>query len=304
LRLEYDRLLLWIEISRQNPQCVGIHRDRIVFDTRVPSQHGRYVRKSDKGYVMDAGTAHGITEGATFEVYKDIHIDLPTLGTMKASTPGPFSTVLDFSSTDRPFPIEDQVFALQIRAGEQENLALYVPLDQELLAVFEKIATEVNAQRQINILSDEDLKQGKKPDLGIAFENGHIVFDIKDPNVTVHGLHRTPHRVCPIIEDVSPVITAAAHYYWHLRRVSHANFIRRVVEVEFTRLSEDSALTRKPCGPNLIKDGVVDFVDENNLYGVKITNHGDAPLYASVFYFDNSDFSISKCSPTPEELSR
>jgi hypothetical protein len=296
LRLEYDRLLLWIEISRQNPQCAGIHRDRIVFDTRVPSKQGRYVRKSDKGYVIDAGTAHGITEGAIFEVCKDIHIDSPTLGTMKASAPDPFSTVLDFSPTGCPFPIEGQVFALQIRAGEQENLALYVPLDQELLTVFEKIATGVNAQRQINILSDEDLKQGKKPDLGIAFENDHIVFDIEDPNVTAHGVHRTPHRVCPIVEHVSPVITAAAHYYWHLRRVSHASFIQRVVEVEFTRLSEHSALTRKPCGPNLIKGGVVDFVvDENNHYGMKITNNGDAPLYASVFYFDNSDFGISKC---------
>ena len=289
-------------ISRQNPQCEGINRSRFVFDAKAQSKrrHLHVVRNGDKGYVMDAGAAHGVTEGAIFEVYKDKHIDSPTLGTMKTSVPGPFSTVLNFFPTESSFPIEDQAFALQIRAGKQEDLALYVPLDQNLLTVFEAIATEmqVNAQRQINLLSHEDLKRGKKPDLGIAFENGRIVFDIKDPNVTVHGLHRMPHRIRPILAHVSPVISAAAHYYWHLRRVGHAESIQDSVEVGFTKLSNDEdAGKRKPCGPNLIDAGVVDLVvDEDDIFGIKITNNGDVPLYASVFYFDNSDFSISKYS--------
>jgi len=259
------------------------------------------VSEKDEGYVIDAGAAHGITEGAIFEIYKDKHTHATTapLGTMTASVPGPFSTVLDFSPNSGYFAIESQAFALQIRAGKQEDISLYIPFDQNLLTVFEAIATEmqVNAQRQINILTDEDLKHGKKPDLGIAFEGGYIVFDIKDPNVTVHGLHRMPHRVPPITERVSPVIGAAAHYYWHLRRVGHAEEIQDAVEIEFTQLSSGNALKRKPCGPNLIEAGVVDIVvDEDHIYGMKITNNGEFPLYASVFYFDNSDFSIGTCS--------
>jgi hypothetical protein len=290
-------------ISRQNPQCEGIHRSRVVFHGKASSQRRQLyaVRRSDKGYAMDAGAAHGVTEGAIFEVYKDKHAYSTTgpLGTMKASAPGPFSTALDFSPTDRMFSIEGQAFALQIRAGKQEDLALYVPLDQNLLPVFQAIATEmqVNAQRQINMLTDEDLKQGKKPDLGIAFKDGYVVFDIKDPNVTVHGLHRMPQRVLPDIEEVTPVISAAAHYYWHLRRVGSAQFIKNTVEVEFTKLLDGDALTRRPDGPNLIKAGVVNLVvDEDDIYGMKITNNGEVPLYASVFYFDNSDWSISRCS--------
>jgi len=290
-------------ISSQNPQCGGINRSRIVFDGKALTKHRHLyaVRESDKGYVMDAGTAHGVTEGAIFEVYKDKRINSTAvpLGTMKASAPGPFSTILNLSPTSRYFPIKSQAFALQIRAGRQEDLALYVPLDQNLLSVFEAIAAEmqVNAQRQINLLSHEDLKRGKKPDLGIAFENGRIVFDIKDPNVTVHGLHRMPHRIRPILAHVSPVISAAAHYYWHLRRVGHAESIQDAVDIEFTKLSNDDARKRTPSGPNLIDAGVVDLVvDEDDIFGIKITNNGDVPLYASVFYFDNSDFSISKYS--------
>jgi hypothetical protein len=301
LRLEHDRLLLCIVISRQNPQCIGIHRDRILFDAKAPSQnrHLYAVRESDKGYVMDAGSARGVTEGAIFEVYKDRDPDSTTapLEAMKASAPGLFSTVLNFSPIGRRFSIESQVFALQIRPGRQEDLTLYVPLDQNLLPVLQTIAMEMqdNAQRQINMLTDEDLKQGKKPDLGIAFENGHIVFDIKDPNVTVHGLERMPQRALPDINEVTAIISAAAHYYWHLRRVGNAKYIKSTVE--FTKLSDGDILTRKPDGPNLIKDGVVDLVvDRDDIYGMKITNHGTSPLYASVFYFDNSNWSISRCS--------
>jgi hypothetical protein len=294
---------LCIVISRQNPQCEGFHRTRIVFDGKAPSQnrHLYAVHKSDEVYAMDAGAAHGITEGAIFEVYKNKHAYSNTapLGTITASAPGPFSTVLNFSPTDRQFSIEDQAYALQIRAGKQEDLTLYVPLDQNLLPVFHAIATEmqVNAQRQINMLTDEDLKQGKKPDLGIAFEKPHIVFDIKDPNVTVHGLKRMPQRVLPDIDEVTGIISAAAHYYWHLRRVGDAKYIKSTVEIEFTKLSDGGTLTRKPDGPNLIKGGVVDIVvDEDDIYGMKITNYGADPLYASVFYFDNSDWSICTCS--------
>jgi hypothetical protein len=299
-QLEYGRLLLCTVTSRQNPQCEGIYRSRIVFDGKAPSQR-RHLYAINKDNVMAAGAAHGITEGAIFEVYKDkqAHSTIAPLGIMKASTPGPFSTVLDFFPTDREFSIENWAFALQIRAGKQADLALYVPLDQNLLVVFQAIATrmQVNAQLHVNMLTDEDLKWGKQPDLGVAFEDGHVVFDIKDPNVTAHGLHRMPFRVLPIIEDVSRVISAAAHYYWHLRRVGHAKFIQNTIEVEFTKLSDGDTLMRKPDGPNLINAGVVDLVvNKDDIYGMKITNNGDIPLYASVFYFDNSDFSISGCA--------
>jgi hypothetical protein len=303
LRLEHERLLLCIAISRQNPQCEGIHRSRTVFDGKAPSQdrHLYAVHESDKGYVMDAGSAQGVTEGAIFEVYKEKHTHSTTapLGTMTASAPSPFSIVLNFSQTDQRFSIEDQAYALQIRAGKQEDLSLYVPLDQNLRHIFHAIATEMhdNAQRQINMLTDEDVKQGKRLDLGIAFENRHIVFDIKDPNVTVHGLKRMPQRVLPDINEVTAIINAAAHYYWHLRRVGNAKYITSTIEIEFTKLSGWGNLSLRPDGPNLIKGGVVDIVvDEDDIYGMKITNHGTDPLYASVFYFDNSNWSISKCS--------
>jgi hypothetical protein len=52
-----------------------------------------------------------------------------------------------------------------------------------------------------------------------------------------------------------------------------------------------------PTGENLLVNGIinvtVDSVETN--YGIKITNNSPWDLYPAVFYFDNSDWSVSEC---------
>jgi hypothetical protein len=58
--------------------------------------------------------------------------------------------------------------------------------------------------------------------------------------------------------------------------------------------NEDFAEVLVPIGENLNKEGVITVsVEENAKYGFKITNSSAVDLFASLFYFDASDLSIS-----------
>jgi hypothetical protein len=262
---------------------------------------------------MEAGAAHGITKEAIFEVYKDqdSYSTSPPLATLTAFAPRAFETKMVLAPNSPALIIKDQVFALQIRAGKEEDLSVYIAWKQQLLSVFEVMVTEmqVNEQRQMKILTDKDLENGKKPELKIDFENGYIVFDMEDPGVTEHRSPRMPSHVAPNPEAVTSVIRAAAHYYWHLRRVGLATHLQNNIDIEFTRLVQeqyngDPAPTIRADGPNLINEGIIDILvddDDDTMYGIKLTNNSSFPVYASLFYFDNSDFSISRY-PSPYDV--
>ena len=52
----------------------------------------------------------------------------------------------------------------------------------------------------------------------MALEDGKFVFNIFDSLVTEYGLTRMPFSLEPTLEAISPVLRAADHFYWHLRR--------------------------------------------------------------------------------------
>jgi hypothetical protein len=262
-----------------------------------------HVRKVNQHYFMDAGTIHGITDGAIFALYNDrsevwTH---PPVAALTASNPQAFSTNLIPVAQTPSFDISGQAFALLIRAGEQEDLRLHVQLDKKLMSVFQALAKEMQiddpAQPKFMLVGKETAE------LDIASVDDHIVFNILDPLVTIHGLNRMPFSI-PTDNPgaISLVLRKAAHYFWHLRRTGNGRGLQSTVGIEFTRLEdveeeydEDLNPVRRPCGPNLINDGIVDIaVEENAIYGIKLTNKWDKPLYPSLFYFDNSDLSISK----------
>jgi len=264
-----------------------------------------HVRKIDQYYFMDAGTIHGITNGARFALYNDRNEvwTHSAVATLTASNPQAFTTHLVPLAHSPPFDINSQAFALLIRAGEQEDLRLHVQLDEKLLSVFQALADEMQiddpAQPKFMLVEKETA------DLDVTSIDGHIVFNILDPLVKIHGLNRMPFSIPTDTPGaISIVLRKAAHYFWHLRRTGNGRGLQSQVEIEFTRLEdveeeydEDLNPIRRPCGPNLINDGVVNIVvEENAIYGIKLTNKWSKPLYPSLFYFDNSDLSISKRS--------
>jgi hypothetical protein len=240
---------------------------------------------------MDAGSAQGITDGAEFTVYmdRDSLPETPPLGKLVVLETCAFSTILDVNSDATRFPLAESAFALQTKVGTEEDLRLHIVIDEKLVDVFKALVQEMQItgpERRRILLAEKD-----NAELDIALENGHVVFNILDPLVTKFGLTRMPFSVSPQAKEVCPVIRAAAHYRWHLRRTNKTSIFQNKVRIEFKRLTQ----YREPDGPDLNADGVIDLVvDENAIYGLRIINDTTRPLYPSLFYFDNSDFSISE----------
>ncbi|KIM28590.1 hypothetical protein M408DRAFT_137083 [Serendipita vermifera MAFF 305830] len=292
----------------QNPQCEGHHQNDILFRSKAPSHRCQLyaVRVDDGEYILEAGSVHGVTKGSTFDIYpnRDSVVNKTPLTRLTASeAPNPFSTVLSGDGSK----IGIEAFALQTGAGAEEDLFIHVALDSKLESVFRALAAEIKenktGQRQIRIVEEDQIATAH---LDVASENGKIIFNILDSHVTIHGLDRMPFQLDCTVDDIRLVIRAAAHYYWHLHRTRETKFLRNVVKIEFMRLKDndeevdDEAQDDEgrdygcsPDGPELIQEGVVDIVvDDDAIYGMKLKNTFGEPLYASVFYFDNSDLSI------------
>ncbi|KAG8853732.1 hypothetical protein FRB91_004404 [Serendipita sp. 411] len=295
----------------QNPQCEGHNQNRILFNSKAPSQrrHLYAVHEKDGEYILKAGAAHGITKGATFDVYRDkdcVESEAPLARLMVSKPPRPFSAVL----SGQKFNIDKQPFALQTSAGDEEDLLVHAALDPKLEKVYEALAEEIkgtrSGQQQIRLVEEDQIGIAH---LGIAIENNSVVFNILNPLVVAYGLKRMPFQLDhPTVGDLRLIFRSAAHFYWHLRRTGKAKILQEKVTISFTRLKEDEEeeydddfnLIRKRDGPNLIQDGILDLVVEDDVvYGIKVTNNSDKPLYISAFYFDNSDLSITSYFQPP-----
>ncbi|CCM00513.1 uncharacterized protein FIBRA_02547 [Fibroporia radiculosa] len=296
-------------LPKQNPQCEGVNQSRILFNARAADQRPLLykIRKDGNQYLMSAGAAHGVAAEAQFAVYRDWNSSLKgeSLGTVTARLPGPFHTILDAFPKGSDFALETEGLALQTRAGAEEDLRLHIVMDEMLVTVFEALGKEMQrtdpARRSIMLVEKE------KAELDIALENGSVVFNILNPLVTQYGLTRMPFVVEPTVDAVQPVIRAAAHFYWHLRRKSAKGVLQKWVDIEFTQLIDseeeyDDELqpVLRPYGPNLNRDNVIDLrVKDSARYGLKITNRSNVALYPALFYFDNSDLSIESYYQPP-----
>ncbi|KAI0032857.1 caspase domain-containing protein [Vararia minispora EC-137] len=293
------------DLPAQTPQCEGFNSSRVLFNARAPNA-GRAlyrVRQRGGGYILEAGSAHGITHDSLFDIYptREFRLDDEPLGRLKSMTVDPFRTELAFISEGAiHFALpEYEGFALLTQAGQEEALRLHVPLKDGVQAVFEALAHELTnrqpGQRPI-LLVDKD-KAELSVDLG---SNGEILFDLTDGLITGYGLTRLYYSVPPDASMLYPVLQASAHFFWHLRRSPDKNLLRSKVDILFQRLEATGHLTDElddiyePKGPNLIRDGVVDLeADEQTKYGVTIINKIGVPMFVSLFFFDCSDLSIT-----------
>lgn len=159
--------------------------------------------------------------------------------------------------------------------------------------------------------------------LRISLVEGEAVFDdLKKhllegaPSINrLGGFERLPYTVHGDFQSIYPVICAATTWYFHLLRQPSDRSLsgQGKVSVDFTELDvvydelgNPSYLV--PSGPNLNRviaglGNVVDLVvHEHKLYGQTVRNESGAPLYAYLFCFDNSDFSISTGLVSPQIL--
>ncbi|KIJ27950.1 hypothetical protein M422DRAFT_71496 [Sphaerobolus stellatus SS14] len=253
--------------SDQNPQCEGVNRDRILFNAKAPNS-GRffYTVSFDGGeFVMEAGTAHGLTDGAEFTIYKEQDM---------SSRLGVFAT------------------------KKKEDLRLYVVPNDNLNGVFQALAQHMSSpdssHRRI-LLVELD----KDPHIMIDFKEGKIVFNTFNPLLTKYGFTRMPYSVDNNIDDIYPVIQAAAHFRWYLDVKNPSHILQNKVKVHFYQVHEsgrtddDFNTIYEDDGNDLHVDGEVYIgEDPSKFYAFKIFNESSLSLYPYLFYFNNNDFEI------------
>lgn len=262
---------------RQNPQCEGVNLNRRLFSTEpAPSSH--LARSLGPSFALVVRSPQGQLDiGAT------------------PSLPG------------QQFPA---------RQDDEVVTSFCIELGPGLDEVFERLKGVCDADNlttHFKNSGDPDYGlQLVKADIIVSVLNGSAVFDdltgIGSVSRKESRFKRLPHTSEPDFDSLYPIISAASHWFYHLRRRPTNSLLTRSREVtiEFMELSEtselDAALFPKfgPSSGNLITQdaqfrNMVDIVvDEDTLYGQKIKNSSQHALYPYLFYFDNSDFSISK----------
>ena len=241
---------------------------------------------------MEAGSAHGITDGAQFGVYKDRESKATQLGIIVARQTDPFATTLDIISGASHL-LPEEGYALQTRVGFEERLRLHVYTNAppSLIETLQKTAPQ-----------EFLLVEKEKAELSFTLEQEGVVVNILDSFIAALGLTRMPFYIEPNADAISNVIRAAAHFNFYLRRKSNMQALHGKIDVIFTEVVQskeeyDDYLQPviQPIGPNLNRENIIDLqVQSDKMYGVKIINNSDMALYPSLFFFDNSDLSISK----------
>ncbi|PBK59427.1 hypothetical protein ARMSODRAFT_945616 [Armillaria solidipes] len=282
-------------------------------------------------YVLEAGEAHGITKDAEFAVFADRSLT-SALGTVVVANTAAFSSSCNFTPRDDKTQRFTLGFALQTRVGEGQDVSLLIEFDKRLLGVFEKIAKEMQSanegKRGFRLVESRD----DAPDLVVAADGDIVHFEIMDKFCRQRGLTHMPFHNVKIddADAIHRILRSSADFYWHLHRSSKGSPLAGKVILECMKLKETgeytddleevlmpdpdsdnlnvltpgptpdpnsdnpNVLTPNPNRDKLNVEGVIMIdVDEEAIYGFKITNTTSVPLYVSMFYFDISDLSIS-----------
>lgn len=258
-------------------------------------------------YLLEAGSAHGVTAGATFSVYSDSQTKAEYyLGSVKATQVRNFDTTCTFHGSRAPFVLYKGVpaFAIQTQIGTNEHIFISIK-DQTLRSRIESIRSHNDRFRLIDHTQS-------RPDLLLTSTGSRIQFDIMDQICRKNEMKHMPFDFEVDVdkpEDLSQllsIIRKASDFYWHLRRFNTGNSIsdKSKISLEcFKLVKADNVIEDKdrfyrplvPTTPNFNVNGTITIiVDDSDIYGFKVNNLTKRPLYVALFYFDVSDLSISK----------
>ena len=255
---------------------------------------------------MRAGTARGVDVGDEFTLYGDPQPSpkSPPLGTFVVREARSFDSTIVLSSGTPRFERHKPAFALLTRTGTKQDFHVFVAGHKKLTHTFEALVRMQNRRPERPRILEVEKGNAK---LGIDLDEGQVVFDILDERVTAFGLRRIPFSAEPDPFILYDVLNAAARFHWHLHRTPEKHYLQNKVRLEFTKLDQlegksdedpDGDVKSVIVGENLNQNGLINLVaSDSDGYGIKIINDTNQALYASLFYFDNSNLSISTCLP-------
>ncbi|THU91188.1 hypothetical protein K435DRAFT_909316 [Dendrothele bispora CBS 962.96] len=320
-KLTYEEVVAHLPVLyEQNPQCEGVNKHRILFNSKVPSPRRELhpVHRSDKKpyhFMLQAGEAHGIALGAEFNIYADREL-ASFIGTVIVSKPPScfetFCTAQPGAENSALLDFSEPAYALQTRLGELKAIRVFIPIDEDFLDLFRLIDSDIQKGDNAILLVDS---KDDQPDLIISSHYSSesrskvVQFEIMSQICRQHGLTSMPFDInladSNSGERIHHILRSAAHFYRHLNRAPKSKDLDKGTRVllECFKLKEDiesfiegrDALMPDPDGENLNDGGLITIdvdEEEEEPFGYKITNNTSLNLYASLLYFDFSDLSI------------
>ncbi|KAH6909146.1 caspase domain-containing protein [Coprinopsis sp. MPI-PUGE-AT-0042] len=320
-QLVYADVLCRIEpIVRQNPQCEGLYRTRTFFDAKVPSPaRVSYEVKLENGkYILQAGSAHGVTKGAEFTIYKDkdaivAEDSLAVMTISETVSRNGVGSISAFTTMLLPPPglpehslgPQGLALAVQTKIGAAEDFLLHVPIHEECRPIFDAVVDELQGTGpnpcRVTLVPRE------KAQMEMLFDQTGFTLATLDPRLVKYGISRLAHTLKPNVDaaKMRRVLRAAAHYTFNLSHNQANTEIGKKVDIQLKQLVEkpdewdDSGYPLlTPDTDNLVQGDRVDFVpEEDGIYGFEITNDTAWDLYFICLYFDCMDLSISELTP-------
>ena len=299
-----DLTLILLSCS-QNPQVEGIHRDRIIFNAKAACYRPFYSVNFNAGegtFTLDAGSVHGVTKGSHFTIYEDHELfrNSSPWGMLVVHKVKTFTSMLTHSEGPSGIDLLKPGIAVLSAGSASQALAIMVSYNATTLQNPFQGAIQKMENASMISLGDESAI------IRLGLENDHLVFDILDPVVNSCGLDRVYYSVKPTatVDDVACILSAGSRFFWHLRRGNY-HPISDALKIEFMELEVSKEKFEatgypmvSPIGENLLRDGTVELSIGlvPKPYGIKLTNNSDWDLFPTAFYFDHSDWSISKCT--------
>ncbi|KAF8436542.1 caspase domain-containing protein [Boletus edulis BED1] len=282
-------------VKQQHPQCEGINRHRILYDTTVPA--GRQLwypaRAATDGkgkYIIGAGLSHGVKPGVEFTLYNHKKLLLHVVSSLVDETP---ALINDFQTTITiSVDLENVSHAKLTRVGK---VPLYLGNDLVLEETLRKM--DGNGSNTANFRAVREVEEAK---IQVSTENNQAIFTILDQRVRSLGLKELPHK--GDLHRLAYILGAAAHFFWYLDIESKYNNLGVGVAVDFYFLNCDydrygnkffftvgEGFCRKDQNANSSRSDVIDFVVEpQGRYGIE-------DFYLNAFLFNNSSLSIAAC---------
>ncbi|KAH8793129.1 caspase domain-containing protein [Flagelloscypha sp. PMI_526] len=293
--ITYDQVINEVDVNihGQTPHSEGFHSQRYLFNGMVKSAgcilHS--IRRNQKGeFIMEAGEAHGIMPGAEFDVLPEYD---PT-----SSAVGKFLVTEDdldllYTFVPKGTQIPPLAWALHKHGGYQLPIKFESSEEEnanQIITQLKNTCVQDSKERFVEGSDDGDYE------LSVTYQNGFIAIELTDQQCLDAGLCCLPSL--PLQYDkIYPVLNAAYHFFWHLRRQpSQADVLP--VTLEAWQLSKARiAAKRMPIGDNLCRDGVVripiNFDGTSSAhFGYKIVNRSTENLYVWMFSFNFLDLSI------------
>ena len=290
-------------IVSQNPQVEGVNQHCYIFDSKVPSPARlSYLARYDSNsslILLNAGTAHGVTLGAEFAFYAahNSHTSGEALHTFLVNNSASFFSTLS-PANDASYQFLPTVFTVfQAKPGLGGTIRLHLSADHNstrLNSVFHDIRRLFHNIELVNSRDDAHLE--------LSVQDNQIVVSVRDVKATVYHLdHKFPTMQVP--HDFTSFLEKAMSFYWECDRHTIIDSeVAKIVTLEFYKLGATRSNFKDipecqlgASGPNLYSANIIDFIiEEDCVYGVKLTNLSSHDLYPTLFYLDNGNLSISK----------